>query len=92
MDLGKRNEILRQIDDRLMEIMPFVLLWQSAKNKLLYWNRFGTPAFVLDKFNREDSALVYWWYDPAKAEALAQAQNTNTALPPVPPAIVYPEE
>ncbi|MGH8046373.1 MAG: ABC transporter substrate-binding protein, partial [Chthoniobacterales bacterium] len=92
MDLGKRNEILRQIDNRLVAIRPAVLMWQSAKNKLLYWNKFGTPRYVLDKFNREDAASVYWWYDSAKAEALAQAEKNNSSLPPVPPVIVYPEE
>jgi len=92
MDLAKRNEILKQIDARLVEIRPFVLMWQSAKDNLLYWNKFGTPPTVLDKFNREDAALVYWWYDPIKDKALADAQKANTALPPVPPVIVYPEE
>ncbi len=92
MDLAKRNEILKQIDARLVQLRPFVLMWQSAKANLLYWNKFGTPPTVLDKFNREDAALVYWWHDPAKAEALAEAQKSNTALPSVPPVIVYPEE
>ena len=27
-DLGKRNEILKQIDHRLLEIAPYVLLWE----------------------------------------------------------------
>lgn len=92
MDLEKRNEILRQIDARLMQIAPFVLMWQNAKNKLLYWNKFGMPAYVFDKFNREDSVSTYWWYDPAKAAALAEAMKTGAALPPAPAEVVYPEE
>jgi microcin C transport system substrate-binding protein len=65
MSLVKRNEILRQIDTRLTEIVPYVLLWQNDNSRLLYWNRFGTPPFVLDKFGREEAIPVYWWSDPA---------------------------
>jgi microcin C transport system substrate-binding protein len=92
MDLEKRNDILRQIDARLVELAPYVLLWQNARNKLLYWNKFGTPRYVLDKFSNEEAALTYWWYDPAKDAALVQAMKTDTALPAPPPEIVYPEE
>ncbi len=67
MDLGRRNEILKQIDARLTSLVPYVLLWQSEKTRLLYWNRFGTPQYVLDKFNREDAALTYWFVDSARS-------------------------
>lgn len=89
MDGAKRDEILRQIDARLVAITPYVLMWEKDKKTLLYWNKFGTPASVIDKFNHEDSALVYWWYDPAKAAALEQAMKTNSALPPVPAEVTY---
>ncbi len=88
-DLAVRNDILRQIDARLMEISPFILMWQSRGARLLYWNKFGTPKFVLDKFNREDSAMTYWWLDPKKEAALNEAMKTNTALPAEPTEVVY---
>ena len=66
MDLGKRNAILKKLDARLGELVPYVLLWQSDNTRLLYWNRFGTPKYVLDKFNREDAIIPYWYVDPAK--------------------------
>lgn len=91
MDAGKRNEILRQIDARLVEIMPYVLLWQSGSNRLLYWNKFGTPSSVLAKYDGPDSAEVYWWSDPAKAAALREAQKSGTALPQEPAEVRYPE-
>ena len=81
LDGNKRNEILRQIDTRLVAAMPYVLLWQSDRNRLLYWNRFGTPANILDKFDREDSAIVYWWFDARKSAALDAAQKAGQALP-----------
>lgn len=70
MDLNKRNEILKQIDKRLNEIVPYVLLWQSDNHRLLSWNEFGTPKHVFDKFNREDAIVAYWWYDKDKAQSL----------------------
>jgi len=66
MSLAKRNEILKKIDKRLTALVPYVLLWQSEKSRLLYWNRFGTPRYVLDKFNREDAVIPYWYVDSAK--------------------------
>ncbi|HEY8900785.1 MAG TPA: extracellular solute-binding protein [Chthoniobacterales bacterium] len=89
MDMSKRNDILRQIDARLVAISPFVLMWQNAKNRLLYWNKFGTPKYVLDKFSKEEAALVYWWLDPAKEKALTEAMKADAALPPVPAEVTY---
>lgn len=91
MDAGRRKEILRRIDSRLVEIVPYILMWQSDRHRLLYWNRFGTPRSVLDKFNREDAASTYWWLDPEKAKALDEAMRSNTALPRPPEEIRYTE-
>lgn len=91
MDLAKRNDILRKIDGRLTEIKPYILLWQSEKSRLLYWNRFGTPKSVLDKFNREDAAIPYWWYDAKKASLLQEAIKANQALPAQPAKVYYSE-
>lgn len=80
-DPKKRTEILKKIDARLVEIQPYALMWSSEYHRLLYWNKFGTPESVLDKFNREDSALVYWWVDPEKEKALKQAMEKDNPLP-----------
>jgi microcin C transport system substrate-binding protein len=88
--LDDRNKIVKQIDKRLTEIVPYVLLWQSDKHRLLYWNRFGTPKYILDKYNREESALVYWWLDPEKADQLNAAMRENLTLPAEPEVIRYP--
>lgn len=91
-DLAKRNDILRKIDDRLVALDPFVLMWISVENRLLYWNKFGTPPTVFDKFNREDvGPVIYWWLDSEKEAALNEAMKTDTALPPQPAEIVYEE-
>ncbi|MDQ3621166.1 MAG: extracellular solute-binding protein [Verrucomicrobiota bacterium] len=91
MDLAKRNEIAKQIDARLTAIVPYVLIWQSDRQKLLYWNKFGTPPRVLDKFNHHDTIAVYWWSDPEKVDALRKARQNDTALAPAPAEVRYAE-
>lgn len=91
MDALKRDEIDKQIDARLMEICPYVLMWQAGDVRLLYWNKFGTPKYVLSKYDNEQQAAVYWWYDPDKGKALEDAQKNNTALPALPAEVHYQE-
>ena len=90
-DAGKRKEIMKKIDARLMAICPYVLMWQSGDARLLYWNRFGMPKYVLSKYGDENDAFEYWWYDPDKAKALDEARKNNTALPKLPDEVHYQE-
>ena len=80
-DLAKRNEILKVLDNRLAEIVPYVLMWQCDHHRILYWNRYGTPDKVFDRFNREDAIPVYWWLDPAKSASLDKAMKAGESLP-----------
>ncbi len=80
-DLAKRNEILKALDNRLAEIVPYVLMWQCDHHRILYWNRYGTPEKVFDRFNREDAIPVYWWLDPTKSAALDKAMKAGESLP-----------
>lgn len=88
-NLDRRNAMLKQLDARLLELTPFVLLWQADKTRLLYWNKFGTPEYVINKYARENSALVYWWYDKQKQAALETAIKDNSDLPAEPAEVVY---
>lgn len=82
MDLGRRNELLRALDMRLTELVPYVLLWQADHHRLLYWNRFGHPDGVFAKYAREDESIpVYWWFDAKKDAALRSAMKSGAALP-----------
>jgi microcin C transport system substrate-binding protein len=96
MDLGKRNEIDKQIDQRLMALSPYVLMWQAASERMLYWNRFGTPKYVLSKYSDNNIAgtpeydpVVYWWFDPVKSAALDDAMKRDVPLPPLPAEVHY---
>jgi microcin C transport system substrate-binding protein len=81
LNLDARNDILRKLDTRLTEIVPYILLWQSENSKILHWRRFGYPKTLYGKFNREDAIPVYWWYSPEKAQELQEAQKNNEVLP-----------
>ena len=91
MDGNKRNEILKKIDARLMALSPYVLMWQSGSVRLLYWNKFGTPPYVLGKFSDEREAIEYWWVDPAKAQALDVAKQQDETLMKLPDEVHYQE-
>lgn len=81
-DIRQRNEIYREIDQIIYQAHPYVLLWNIDYTRLLYWNKFGTPATVLSKYGDETSAYWYWWIDPDDAAELADVMDLNLPLPP----------
>ena len=89
--MDKRIEIIKQIDDRLAEIIPYIFLWQSDHGRILYWNKFQTPEYVFDKFSQEESIITYWWEDPALATSLTEAMESDQSLPKKRFKVVYQE-
>ena len=89
--VAERNKILRQIDARLTELVPYVLLWNIDAVRLLYWDAFGTPRAVLSKYGDEAAALCYWWYDADSAAELRHAMTNGEVLPKRPVDIFYDE-
>ena len=87
--LDDRIEILKKIDKRLNEISPYVLLWGASNQRVLYWNKFGTPVSVYDKFNREDVVVKYWYVDAEKEKAINAAKASGSPLPSYPSEVRY---
>ncbi len=83
-DIEKRHEIVREIDGRLVEQIPYVLLWHNDYVRLLYWNRFDMPDHVLTKYGAEGAAQGLWWLDPDMAADLDAAKESGKKLPPRP--------
>ena len=77
---AERTEILKQLDRRLYEIHPYVLLWQADSHRMLYWNRYGVPENPLGKYGSDDSVNTYWWVDPDQEKTLEEARKNNQAL------------
>jgi microcin C transport system substrate-binding protein len=90
-DIGKRMEILREIDHLIQLEMPMVMIWMIDFQRIIYWNKFGTPETVYDKFNDEASALHYWWVDPDLQADLESAKANVEGLPPTSDTIVFDE-
>ncbi len=88
-DAAKRRAILKKIDARLLELCPYVLLWQNGSHRLLHWNRFGMPKNPLARFGDPDAVIVYWWYDRDRARALDAARKSGEPLPAAPADVVY---
>jgi microcin C transport system substrate-binding protein len=90
-DVNKRNEIYREMDKLIYDAYPYVLLWNIDYVRLLYWNRFGTPDTVLDKYGDERGAYWYWWSDPDSEADLKEALKKNTPLPAKPSSVNFDE-
>lgn len=89
MNPARREALLKQLDKRIFELHPYILLWQSDNSRLLYWNKFGKPENPLGKYGREDAVMTYWYYDPEKVKALSDAKKSGEKLPGEPATVIY---
>ena len=80
-DLKDRLEACRKIDRIAVKETPYALLWYVNHARLLYWNKFGTPPTVCDKYDDGKMAWVYWWLDEDSKADLTDAMSTGNALP-----------
>lgn len=88
-DVKERNAILRKIDAIVYNEYPYVLLWNINSTRLLYWNKFGNPPWILSKYGDETSAFGLWWADEDAAIDLASAMQENTPLPQRPREVYF---
>lgn len=88
-DMPRRNRICREIDALICAQVPYVLLWNLDYTRLLYWNKFGVPPTVLDKYSEERAVFAYWWYDADSAAELKAAQASGAALPARPESVDF---
>ena len=80
-DEAKRVEIMKKIDNLLLQDVPVVLLWTAPYVRLLYWNKFDTTPTYLEKYNDSDTIYKIWSIDTEKEENLIDAIINNIALP-----------
>jgi microcin C transport system substrate-binding protein len=84
-DLEKRTAMLRDIDAIVFNEHPYALAWYLPCERLLYWNKFGTPETVLPKYSDWRTVFAVWWVDPSKEKALKAARKSGAKLLPIPP-------
>lgn len=88
-DVDARHEIVREIDRLVFDQYPYALLWNIDYVRLLYWNKFGTPPWVLPKYGTESSAMSYWWEDLDSVADLKDALKNGEPLPPKPASVNF---
>jgi microcin C transport system substrate-binding protein len=80
-DIERRHDMVRTIDRIVYAAYPYALLWYTDHTRLLYWNKFGTPPWVLSKYGDEYAAIAYWWLDPDAVADLEDAMANGDSLP-----------
>ena len=88
-DIEKRNAIVREVDSIVYSQVPYILLWYINYTRLLYWNKFGMPDTILNKYGNEQAAYSYWWVDPDSEADLEEAISSGQALPSKPFKVVF---
>jgi microcin C transport system substrate-binding protein len=88
-DVAERHAICRDVDRLVYREYPYILLWGINYTRLLYWNKFGTPPTVLNKYASESAAYWYWWVDADSADELKDAVTRGVALPTRPAEVIF---
>jgi microcin C transport system substrate-binding protein len=88
-DAKQRLTIIKQIDRRIYQDIPYLLFWESDNSKIFYKNIFGMPETVFSKYT--SGVIRYWWYDPGKVKKYREAVKARRALPAEPVEVYYDE-
>ena len=63
-DPQERIKAVREIDAIAFKEFLYAFGWYSGHTRLLYWNKFGMPPYVLSKLGDHRSTVSLWWYEP----------------------------
>ena len=81
-DLDKRITIGKEIDGIICDIHPVSFGIKRLYTRLLFWDKFSYPEYMLDRFvGSWDSIYYLWWFDPKKVTRLEKAMKNDTQLP-----------
>ena len=82
-DQNRRIEIIREIDGIYSDVHPAA--WGMSRlvpDRLLFWNKFGYPDYMLTKYTGDYSDILkHWWFDDQQTEKLEQSKQSNSNLP-----------
>jgi microcin C transport system substrate-binding protein len=74
-DPAERIRLIREIDGIVTNDYQYVLLWYRPYQRIVYWNKFGTPPGYLTRVGDFFNVLSLWWIDPEKDQELKQAMG-----------------
>ncbi|MDN5279313.1 MAG: microcin transport system substrate-binding protein [Clostridiales bacterium] len=80
-DPDERIAAIREIDGIVCSLHLYALGWYAAHTRLLFWNKFGMPEYILSKTGDHRTLVNLWWFDEEKAKKLADARANNKELP-----------
>ena len=82
-DTQKRIAIIQEIDGILANLHSYVLTWDTAYERIAYWNKFGQPEGYLSRIGDYRDVPSLWWIDSQKDEALSRAMGDPSIKLPV---------
>ena len=77
-DVAKRKAILRELDSIFAASYHYAYGWHAPYRRIVYWNKFGMPAYMLGRTGEWEDLLRLWWIDPAKEEQLMKARRDRS--------------
>ena len=81
----RRIEIIQEIDGIFNEVHPIGFSIARNYSRLMWWDRFGYPDWMLSRYVGEYwDTLYYWWIDDEKAKNLDDAMENDKKLPIMP--------
>jgi len=81
----RRIEIIQEIDGIFNEVHPIGFSIARNYSRLMWWDRFGYPDWMLSRYVGEYwDTLYYWWIDDEKAKTLDDAMENDKKLPIMP--------
>lgn len=79
-DEKKRKDIMREIDVKIANDVPVILLWTAPYTRIFYWNKFDKPEKCFRKYSDGDDLYLLWSINKDKESALIDAINKNIPL------------
>ncbi|PID26998.1 MAG: hypothetical protein CR982_07415 [Candidatus Cloacimonadota bacterium] len=78
-DFKNRKRYIQQIDEEYYNQYHSIMGWYSSySERILYWDRFGTPKNILGFDGDYYSSLYFWWADKSKEKLVNKAiKNEN---------------
>jgi microcin C transport system substrate-binding protein len=89
-DAAKRAALLRELDGILTSQYHYIMEWFPPADRMAFWNQFGQPNGTYSRVGDFSGSLgpgipQLWWFDPAKAQRVAQARRDRSIKLDIPP-------
>jgi microcin C transport system substrate-binding protein len=70
--------ILQEIDGLFTNEHHWLLEWYAPYQRIVFWNRYGTPKGYISRTGDYRDLFTMWWVDPDKSKALDEAMKNNS--------------